>query len=153
MDPLVGVGLGLLVLLAIVTFMSIRDRKNKERIETEIRRVGGEPVEVSFQFVGYDRDNQHYNVQFTDVLGRKHETRAKVNVWNSHLYWQRTPAEFLSDLPVEDERWSRRRADRLRVELGSSKEQIIDDLVAENERLREQLVHAEPLKGEFNRSR
>jgi hypothetical protein len=148
MDPLVGVGLGLLVLLAIVTFMSIRDRKNKERIDTEIRRVGGEPVEVSFQFVGYDRDNQHYNVQFTDVLGRKHETRAKVNVWNSHLYWQRTPAEFLSDLPVEDERYSRRRANP-----GSSKEQIIDDLVLENERLREQLMYAEPLNGDFKRSK
>ena len=82
MEPLVGFGLGLLVLLTIVTFMSIRDRRNKERIETEIRRVGGEPVEISFQFVGYDRDNQHYNVQFTDVLGRKHETRCKVNVWH-----------------------------------------------------------------------
>ena len=136
MEPLVGIGLLLLVVVGIGTFMSIRNRKNKERIDTEIRRVGGEPVEVSFQFVGYDRDNQHYNVQFTDVLGRKHETRAKVNVWNSHLYWQRTPAEFLSDLPVEDGRWS-----RLRIDPGSSKEQLIDDLVAENERLREQLMH------------
>jgi|GEM_PF-6824529 len=42
MEPVVGFGLLLLVLLAIVTFMSIRDRKNKERIDTEIRRVGGE---------------------------------------------------------------------------------------------------------------
>ena len=129
MDPLVGVGLGLLVLLAIVTFMSIRDWKNKERIASEIRRVGGEPVEVSFQFVGYDRDNQHYNVQFTDVLGRKHETRCKVDVWHSHLFWQRTPAELLSDLPVEDGRRS-----RLRTDPGSSKEQLIDDLVAEKYR-------------------
>jgi hypothetical protein len=148
MEPLVGIGLLLLVVVGIVTFMSIRDRKNKERIDTEIRRVGGEPVEVSFQFVGYDRDNQHYNVQFTDVLGRKHETRAKVNVWNSHLYWQRTPAELLSDLPVEDERYSRRRANP-----GSSKEQIIDDLVLENERLREQLMHAEQLNGGNKRSK
>jgi hypothetical protein len=62
MEPLVGFGLLLLVSLTIVTFMSIRDRKNKERIESEIRRVGGEPVKISFQFVGYDRDNQHYNV-------------------------------------------------------------------------------------------
>ena len=148
MDPLVGAGLLLLVVLTIVTVMSIRSRKNKERIETEIRRVGGEPVEVSFQFVGYDRDNQHYNVQFTDVLGRKHETRCKVNVWHSHLFWQRTPAELLSDLPVED-----RRRSRLRADPGSSKEQLIDDLVAENERLREQLVHAESLSGDFNRSK
>ena len=147
MDPLVGIGLLLLVVVGIGTFMSIRDRKNKERIDTEIRRVGGEPVEVSFQFVVYDRDNQHYNVQFTDVLGRKHETRAKVNFWNSHLYWQRTPAEFLSDLPVEDGRWS-----RLRIDPGSSKEQLIDDLVAENERLREQLMHSDPLNGDFKRS-
>jgi len=144
MEPLVGIGLLLLVVVGIGTFMSIRNRKNKERIDTEIRRVGGEPVEVSFQFVGYDRDNQHYNVQFTDVLGRKHETRAKVNVWNSHLYWQRTPAEFLSDLPVEES--------RLRIDPGSSKEQLIDDLVAENERLREQLMHADPLNGDFKRS-
>ena len=148
MEPLVGIGLLLLVVVGIVTFMSIRDRKNKERIDTEIRRVGGEPVEVSFQFVGYDRDNQHYNVHFTDVLGRKHETRAKVNIWNSHLYWQRTPAELLSDLPVEDERYSHRRADA-----GSSKEQIIDDLVLENERLREQLMHAEQLNGGNKRSK
>jgi hypothetical protein len=148
MEPLVGIGLLLLVVVGIVTFMSIRDRKNKERIDTEIRRVGGEPVEISFQFVGYDRDNQHYNVQLTDVLGRKHETRAKVNVWNSHLYWQRTPAELLSDLPVEDERYSRRRANP-----GSSKEQIIDDLVLENERLREQLMHAEQLNGGNKRSK
>ena len=140
MEPLAAIGLGLLVLLTIVTFMSIRDRKNKERIETEIRRVGGEPVEIAFQFVGYDRDNQHYNVQFADVLGRKHETRCKVNIWQNHLFWQRTPAELLSDLPVEDARWSRLRADP-----GSSKEQLIDDLVAENKRLREQLMHAEPV--------
>jgi hypothetical protein len=148
MDPLVGVGLGLLVLFAIVTFMSIRDRRNKERIETEIRRVGGEPVEISFQFVGYDRDNQHYNVQFADVLGRKHETRCKVNIWQSNLFWQRTPAELLSDLPVEDEDWS-----RLRAVPGRSKEQIIDDLVVENERLREQLIHTETSNDAFGRAK
>jgi hypothetical protein len=147
MEPIVAFGLGLLFLLTIVTFMSIRDRRNKERIETEIRRVGGEPVEISFQFVGYDRDNQHYNVEFTDVLGRKHETRCKVNIWHSNLFWQQTPAELLSDLPVEDKRWSRLRADP-----GSSKEQLIDDLVAENERLREQLMHSDPLNGDFKRS-
>jgi len=147
MDPLVGFGLLLLVVLTIVTYMSIRDRRNKERIEAEIRRAGGEPVEIAFQFVGYDRDNQHYNVRFTDGLGRKHETRCKVNVWQSGLYWQRTPADLLSDLPVEDERWSRLRNDRT-----SSKEQLIDDLVAEIERLREQLLHAEKLNGDFNRS-
>ena len=137
MEPIVGFGLLFLLLLVIVTFMSIRDRRNKERIETEIRRVGGEPVEISSQFVGYDRDNQHYNVQFADVLGRKHETRCKVNIWQSNLFWQRTPAELLSDLLVEDEGWS-----QLRAVPGRSKEQIIDDLVAENERLREQLMHA-----------
>ena len=148
MEPIVGIGILLLVLITIITFMTIRDRRNKERIDTEIRRVGGEPVEVSFQFVGYDRDNQHYNVQFTDVLGRKHETRCKVNVWNSHLYWQRTPVEFLSDLPAENERWG-----RLKVDPGSSKEQIIDDLVTENEQLREQLMHAESLNGDFSPSK
>ena len=147
MDPLAGFGLLLLLVLVIVTFMSIRDRRNKERIETEIRRVGGEPVEISFQFVGYDRDNQHYNVQFADVLGRKHETRCKVNIWQSNLFWQRTPAELLSDLPVEDEDWS-----RLRAVPGRSKEQIIDDLVVENERLREQLIHTETLNSDFGRA-
>lgn len=147
MEPLVGIGLLLLVVLALVTFMSIRDRRNKERIETEIRRVGGEPVEISFRFVGYDRDNQHYNVKFADALGRKHETRCKVNIWQSNLFWQRTPAELLSDLPVEDERWSQLKADP-----SSSKEQLINDLVAENERLREQLMHAETVNGELKRS-
>ena len=144
MDPLVGFGLGLLLLLVIVTFMSLRDRRNKERIEKEIRRVGGEPIEIAFKFVGYDRDNQHYNAQFADALGRKHETRCKVNIWTSNLFWQQTPAELLSDLPDDHERRSRLRADP-----ASSKEQLIDDLVAENERLREQLVHAEPLSGDF----
>jgi len=143
MEPIVGFGLLLLVLLVIVTFMSIRDRQNKERIDTEIRRVGGEPVEISFQFVGYDRDNQHYNVQLTDILGRKHETRCKVNVWNSNLFWQQTPAELLSDLPVEEGSWS-----RLRNNSVNSKEQLIDDLIAENERLREQLMHVELLNGD-----
>jgi len=95
MDPLIGIALFLLVVPAIFTFMSIKDRRNKERIETEIRQVGGEPVEISFQFVGYDRNNQHYNVQFTDVLGRKHETRCKVDIYHSNLFWQRTPAELL----------------------------------------------------------
>ncbi len=148
MEPLVGFGLLLLLLLAIVTFMSIRDRKNKERIATAIRQAGGEPAEISFQFVGYDRDNQHYKVQFTDALGRKHETRCKVNVWQSNLFWQRTPVEFLSDLPAEDVRWH-----RLRTAPGSSKEQIIDDLIAENERLREQLLHAELENGDFKGSK
>ncbi len=144
MDPLFGFVLILLVALVIGTFMSMRDRKNKERIETEIRRVGGEPVQISFKFVGYDRDNQHYNVQFADVLGRKHETRCKVNVWQANLFWERTPAEILSDLPAEDEGWS-----QLKDDPDSSKEQIIDDLVAENERLREQLLNAESLNGDF----
>ena len=147
MEPLAAVGLFLLVMAAIVTFMSFRDQRNKERIEKEIRRVGAEPVKVSFQFVGYDRDNQHYNVQFADILGRKHETRCKVNIWTSNLYWRRTPAELLSDLPIEDGRLGRPAADP-----GSSKEQIIDDLVAENERLRQQLVQAESLNGDFKRT-
>ncbi len=147
MEPLVGFGLILLLVVAIVTFMSIRDRKNKERIAAAIRRAGGEPVEISFQFVGYDRDNQHYNVQFADTLGRKHKTRCKVNVWQGNLFWQRTPVEFMTDLPVEDERWN-----RLSYAPGSSKEQLIDELVAENVRLREQLMHDEMVNGDFKGS-
>ena len=144
MEPLVGIGFLLLVVLAIVTFMSIRDRRNREHISAAIRQAGGEPVTISFQFVLYDRDNQHYNVQFADALGRKHETRCKVNVWHSNLFWQRTPAELLSDLPDEDARWRRLSADP-----GNSKEQLIDDLVAENERLRAQLLHADPSRSDF----
>ena len=147
MEPIVALGLGLLVLLAIVTFMSVRDQRNKARIAKEIRRAGGEPVEISFQFVGYDRDNQHYNVRFADLLGRKHETRCKVNIWNSALFWQRTPTELLSDIPDEDDRWS-----RLRDDPNSSKEQIIDDLVAENESLRQQLQLSDPMQGELKGS-
>ncbi len=144
MDDLFGFGLILVVLAGVVIFMSIRDKRNKERIGKDIRRVGGEPVKISFQFVGYDRDNQHYKVQFADSLGRKHKTHCKVNIWNSSLYWQRTPVEFLGDLPGEEVRWR-----QIKNDPGSSKEQIIDDLVAENERLREQLVQAESLKGGF----
>ena len=147
MEPVVGFGLLLLVVLVIGTFMSIRDRGNKERIDTEIKRVGGESVEISFQFVGYDRDNQHYNVKFTDMLGRKHETRCKVNVWNSNLFWQQTPAELLSDLPVEEGYWS-----RLKNNPVNSKEQLIDNLIAENERLRKQIMHAELLNGDLKPS-
>jgi hypothetical protein len=147
MDPLEGFALLLLIAMVVVTFMSWRDRRNKERIETAIRRAGGEPVKISFRFVGYDRDNQHYQVRFADALGRKYETRAKANVWTSNLFWQRTPAELLRDLPVEDERWS-----QLRVDSGSSKEQIIDDLVAENERLREQLMQAEASDSDLKRA-
>lgn len=145
MENLALVGLILLVVVAIVSFMTIRDRMNKKRIEKEIRLAGGEPIEISFKFVGYDRDNQHYNVQFTDSLGRKHEIRCKVNVWQNDIFWQRTPAEVMNDLPDVEERWG-----RLRVTPGNSKEQIIDDLVAENERLRDLLGHAEPLKGNLN---
>ena len=148
MEPIVAFGLGLLFLLSIVAFMSMSNRRNKERIEKEIRRVGGEPFEISSQFVGYDRDNQHYKAQFTDPLGRKHETRCKVNTWTSNLFWQQTPAELVSDLSVKYERCG-----RLRTDPGSSKEQLIDDLAAENERLREQLVYAESLNGNFKRSK
>ena len=144
MEPITGVGILLVVVVVLVTFMSVRDQRNKKRIDAEIRRVGGEPVEISFQFVGYDRDNQHYNVQFADLLGRKHNTRAKVNIWNSNLYWQQTPAELLSDVPDQENDWS-----RLGADADSSKEQIIDDLVAENERLRKQLMAAESLNGDF----
>lgn len=148
MEPQIALGLVLLVLVAIVSIMSIRDRKNKERIATEIRRVGGEPLEISFQFVPFDRDNQYYNVQFTDALGRKHETRCKSNVWQSGLFWQRTPAELLSDLPIEDERWN-----RLNNDYAGSKEQIIDELVAENQMLRQQLLRAEPKNGDRKRDK
>ena len=142
MEPLFGFVIVLLFLLAIVTFMSVRDQNNKKRIDTEIRRVGGRPIEIAFQFVGYDRDNQHYNVQFTDALGRKHATRCKVNIWQNSLFWQQTPAELLSDMPVENERWH-----RLSYDSGNSKEQIINDLIAENELLREQLMHTESSSG------
>lgn len=148
MEPQIALGLVLLVLVAIVSIMSIRDRKNKERIATEIRRVGGEPLEISFQFVPFDRDNQYYNVQFTDALGRKHETRCKSNVWQSGLFWQRTPAELLGDLPVEDARWT-----RLNDDYAGSKEQLIDELVAENEMLRQQLQRAEPINGDYKRDK
>jgi len=142
MEPIEGIGIFLFVVLALVTFMSILDHKNKERIEKEIQLVGGEPVEIAFQFVGYDRDNQHYNVRFADSLGRKHKTRCKVNIWTRGIYWRRTPAEILSDLPVEEVCWERLGADN-----AGSKEQIINDLVAENERLREQLVLAGQIEG------
>jgi hypothetical protein len=147
-EPLIGIGLALVVALFFVVFMSIRDSRNKERISTVIRRAGGEPIEVSFKFVGYDRDNQHYEVHFADTLGRKHQTRCKVNIWQNHLFWQQTPAELLSDLPAEEERWR-----HLAAEPANAKEQIIDDLAAENERLREQLRQAELLDAELKRAR
>jgi hypothetical protein len=147
MEPQAVLGLVLLVLLVIVLLMSTRDRKNRERIATEIRQAGGEPVDISFQFVPYDRDNQYYNVQFADALGRKHETRCKSNVWQGGLFWQRTPAELLGDLPDEDVRLS-----RLRRGSAGSKEQLIDELVAENELLRQQLLRTELRNGDIKRS-
>ena len=143
MELQVGVGLLILVLVIVVLFMVSRDRKNKNLIETEIRQAGGEPIKVSFQFVGYDRDNQHYKVQFTDPLGRKHETRCKVNVWSSGLFWQQTPAELLSSLPVSAKPWP-----QIREEYGGLKEQLIDELMAENERLTQQLRRAEAQNNE-----
>ena len=50
----------------------------------------------------------------------------------------------MSDLPVGDERWS-----RLRDDPASSKEQLIDDLVAENEKLRERLMLAGSSDADF----
>jgi hypothetical protein len=150
MEPQAVPGLVLLVLLVVVVIvllMTIRDRKNRERIATEIRLAGGEPVEISFQFVPYDRDNQYYNVQFADALGRKHETRCKSNVWQGGLFWQRTPAELLGDLPDEDVRLS-----RLRRGSAGSKEQLIDELVAENELLRQQLRRSELMNGDIKDS-
>jgi len=134
MEAEFGLTLLLLVVVGVVTFMSIRDRKNKEHIAREIHRVGGVPIKISFQFVLYDRDNQHYNVQFADVLGRKHETRCMVNLWQGGLFWERTPAELISDAPFKAEPRDQRIADP-----ASSREQLINDLVAENEHLREQL--------------
>ncbi len=146
MEPQIAavVGFAFVLLIAIVAFMSYRDRGNKKRIATEIRRAGGEPLDISFQFVGYDRDNQYYNVQFTDATGRKHKTRCTANVWQNNLFWQQTPAELTADTSDEVERWI-----RMGDENGSSKEQIIADLAAENERLREQLQQAESLNADL----
>jgi hypothetical protein len=147
MEPVAGFALLLVVVVAIGTLMSARDRQNKARIAEEIKQVGGEPIAITFKFVGYDRDNQHYRVEFTDALGRKHETRCKANVWTGRIFWQKTPAELLSDLALQESRWQRP------IEAtNSSKEQIIDDLVAENTRLRERLRQTEPSDGQQKRA-
>ena len=146
MEPQAGVVILVVVVVALVLFMSTRDRRNKLRIAKEVKQAGGEPVEISFQFVGYDRDNQHYNVRFTDALGRKHDTRCKVNIWQNGLYWERTPTEIMSDL---DEAL---RANQFSADPSSSKEQLINDLTAENNRLRKQLLLADLPESDFYKS-
>lgn len=138
MDPRYVFAIGLVFIVAVVALMTSLDRRNRAKIRDEVRRIGAEPFAIKFHFVGYDRDNQHYDVQFIDSLGRKHQTRCKASIWNGQLFWERTPIEFMIDLPH-----GMRDADMAEAGRTSSKEQIIENLVAENERLRRQLAETD----------
>ena len=147
MEPIFAIALFAFVFIVIATFMSTRDRINKTRIDEEIRIAGGEPVTISHRFFDFDQHNHTYDVHFTDDLGRKHETRCKVHVFGSDVYWDRSPDAFLADLPVEDTRWS-----HMKVSSNDSKEQIISDLAAENERLQQELARANRVNGAQKKS-
>jgi hypothetical protein len=142
MNPVIAVLLIALVFVSIATFMTLTDRSNRERINREILEAGGEPIEISYRLLDFDQYNHSYAVQFADELGRKHETLCKIHIFSRRVYWEHSPAELLSDLPDERIRWR-----HLEVDTSDSKEQIIADLAAENERLQQELAALSKVNG------
>lgn len=114
------------------TFLQSEDIKN--RIKAEVKAHGGSDIHISWAIGTGDRGTFTYNVSFVDTRNHRHQTRCKVQSFsfNNVLYWTRSPKELMQpDLAIA--------APPQPPYPASSKEQIIADLTAENERLQAEI--------------
>lgn len=131
MSPFLGVLLLVLLIIGIAILMSTRDRVARKRITEAVQSAGGEVIDISSRLFLGDRFTFSYVVRFSDRLGAKYEASCRVNVFEAKPFWEHSPAELLADQP--EVAFSH-------LAVGDSKEQIISDLSAENEWLRQELL-------------
>lgn len=116
------------IIMFLTAAVFIRVEFHKTRIRHQINQLGGQIYIIKLS--EYDKHSLTFDVRYSDRSGVVHKGRCRVDQ-NSQLNWNQRPAEVLvPSTPVR----------QAMVERLSSKEQIITDLAAENERLRAELL-------------
>ncbi len=123
----------LLIFMILVVFIMIRSHHsvNSNKIIKQIEDLGGFRVEVQRRRV--DRSGSfHYEVTFAGDEGKRYQTNCIVR--GSKIFWTISPEELLQP-PSPSVAEDLKETD----ETQSSKEEIINDLFLENQKLKEQI--------------
>ena len=132
-----------LILVIIFMFWFEANQRNecKKKIKNLVVSKGGRNVVIVRTGAG-GQDHVIYSVTYTDPDGQTHRVKCKARVSLMHgpeLYWDENPIPDMNN-------YKERQAETHKAELDaiplpkSSKEQIIDDLTTENERLQAELA-------------
>ena len=52
---------------------------------------GAVNIVVRWDWLGGDRGNQAFNIEYTDRLGQHCQTRCKIGGWSNDIYWRDPP--------------------------------------------------------------
>jgi hypothetical protein len=134
----------IVVILIIVFMYYLPSISNKEMIEQEVHRNGGQIVNISYKWFDGGQYIFSYDVVFTDQFGKKYQTSCQVSrsLRRDQIYWTQTPRELISGTqPASHIQFSDAVSNNesLKPNIASSKEQIIDDLHQDNLRLKREL--------------
>jgi hypothetical protein len=85
-----------LIVVVLVVFASGIDywqsRDHIRTIRGYLLNRGAVNVVVTWDWLGGDRGNQAFSIQYTDQHGRVCQTRCKISGWSGEIYWRDPPA-------------------------------------------------------------
>ena len=62
-----------------------------QRIRKIVAAKGAKEINVSWQWLDFDRSNHTFSVEYVDQQDVKHNTTCKIHVWGSDIYWKDQP--------------------------------------------------------------
>ncbi len=138
-----------IVLVVVIWILRIRSSiKKQQPIRLEIERQGGHTIEIKENIGDYHRGTYTYEIVFSDQFGTKYHTSCKVNEHGEEkLYWTKSPEELMRNKQLNNNERNLdsshgRKPDQFKNTESmpkTSKEQIIDDLHAENQQLLQEI--------------
>ncbi|MEM7335380.1 MAG: hypothetical protein AAF490_25100 [Chloroflexota bacterium] len=128
------VGLILIPIFFIAIHLQVKELT--EDIKRQVKKLGGRNVEVERIWLDGDKNTFSFRVKFKDTVGKTHWTKCKVRQGSKNIYWTTSPAELLEVNGVVETAVNQSNLQST----DSSKEELINDLYAENQKLKEEIA-------------
>ncbi len=125
----------IVILIFITVYHSNEIRVQSRRIRVKIEKQGGHQVNVNYNWLWGPKGAYNFDVLFSNAEGKRFRTNCTINRSTYDIFWTKSPGELL----LKDD--SKTLADKNdnKETVNTSKEELINDLYLENQKLKEQI--------------
>ena len=127
----------ILIVIAIfaIFFHSNEISKHSQRIRKKLEEQGGHRVDVHLNWLLGTQGAYSFDVSFSNGEGERFSTKCTVNRSTYDIFWIKNPSELL----LKDDSNAQTDKNPNKETVNSSKEELINDLYLENQKLKEQI--------------